>query len=96
MATETLLDEVLLKFFQAAALLKNDGWLAGWCFWFGFLFFFVFLFLLAFMSGSLYTASLLNLTSNLRFLVKKCGLESKISYLRQLIGLYVPQSVESL
>lgn len=28
MAAETLLDEVLLKFFQAAALLKHDSWLA--------------------------------------------------------------------
>lgn len=29
MATETLLDNLFLKIFQAAALLKNDGWLAG-------------------------------------------------------------------
>lgn len=32
MATETYLDEVFLKFFQAAALLKSDGWLVGFFF----------------------------------------------------------------
>lgn len=71
MATETLLDNLFLKFFQAAALLKNNGWLAGSLGFF-------FLFLLAFTSASLYKASLINPTSNLRFLVEKCGLQFRL------------------
>lgn len=72
MVTETLLDEVFLKLFQAAAFLKNDGLLV-------FFFFLSCLFLLAFMSESLYKMALLNLTSKLRFLVKKCGLQCRVT-----------------
>lgn len=73
MATEMLLDEVFLKLYQAAAFLKNDGWLVG------FFFFLSCLFLLALMSESLYKTALLNLTSKLRFLVKKCGFQCRVT-----------------
>lgn len=75
MATETYLDEVFLKFFQAAALLKSDGWLVG----FFFLFFLSCLLFLAFMSESMYKAALLILTSKFRFQVKKCALQCRIT-----------------
>lgn len=51
------------------------GWLVGWLFFF----FLSFLFLLAFMSESLYKDALLNLTSRFRFLVKKCGLQCRVT-----------------